>query len=707
MASTAQTNVHSSHRPRLRACAPAWLPLALLPVASIVAGAAAPAPLPQQVQVPATLQDFFVPGTQPTTLNDPIQESQNCSTCHGYFDEASEPYRRWAASMMGQAGRDPIFYATLTIANQDVDFGGELCLRCHAPGAWLDGRSTPTNGSALDPNLGDLDGVTCHFCHRLVDPVPSAANPADDGPILAALNPPGLEGAHSGSYIIDPNDVRRGPFDLGQFFYHQWRQSPFHRESLLCATCHDVSNPLLERQPNGSWQLGPLNAAHPTAEKLDMFPVERTYSEWANSVFAQAEIDMGGRFGGDKPTVASCQDCHMPDLSGGMGCNPGLSPPARPDLPQHNFSGANSWVLRAVRALYPDYETGLSQAAVDDSIARNEAMLRAASDLEAIERNGKLLVRVTNMGGHKLPTGYGEGRRMWINVRFYNGANLVAERGRYNQNSATLSTQDTTVFSIDHGLDAQMAAATGLTPGKSFHFLLNNTTEKDNRIPARGYRAAAYEAVGAYVVGTSYADEQYWSETEFDLPVGATRAEVRLFHQTTSKEYVTFLRDENVTDDKGLTAYRLWEAFGKSEPVQMGLASLDFASPACLAPRPLALGKARANGVRPELTAQGDSSRSNAAFAFAFTGGEPGQLAVLFEGQGQLSIDLAGGVFNAGPATRRVATFNLDANGAATIPVDLTTQPAGTALTYQVVFRDPQDPLGLGLSGGLRIDVCE
>ena len=77
----------------------------------------------------------------------------------------------------------------------------------------------------------------------------------------------------------------------------------------------------------------------------------------------------------------------MPDLSGGMGCNPGLSPPARPDLPQHNFSGANSWVLRAVRALYPDYETGLSQAAVDDSIARNEAMLRAASDLEAIERN--------------------------------------------------------------------------------------------------------------------------------------------------------------------------------------------------------------------------------------------------------------------------------------------------------------------------------
>ena len=42
--------------------------------------------------------------------------------------------------MMGQAGRDPIFYATLAVANQDVDFE-EACLRCHAPGAWLDGRS--------------------------------------------------------------------------------------------------------------------------------------------------------------------------------------------------------------------------------------------------------------------------------------------------------------------------------------------------------------------------------------------------------------------------------------------------------------------------------------------------------------------------------------------------------------------------------------
>jgi hypothetical protein len=684
----------------------ARLALVILPALAGLVGAAAFVPR-QQVQVPATLQDFFVPGTQPQTITNPLQDSSNCATCHGYYDFAQEPLRRWSASMMGQAGRDPIFYATLAIANQDVDFGGELCLRCHAPGAWLDGRSTPTNGSALDPNLGDLDGVNCHFCHRLVDPVQSNENPVEDAGILAALTSGFLTEPHSGSYIIDPEDRRRGPFDLGQFFYHAWRESPFHRESLLCATCHDVSNPLLERQPNGSWQLGPLNAAHPTANKLDMFPVERTYSEWANSVFAEAEIDMNGRFGGDKPTVASCQDCHMPDLSGGQACTPGLNPPQRPDMPRHDFNGANSWVLRAVRALYPDSVTGLTQVTVDDAIARNEAMLRAAADVEALARAGRLHVRVTNMGGHKLPTGYGEGRRMWVQVRFFDGQTLVGVRGAYDFNSAALQGQDTTVFEIVHGLDASMAASTNLPVGPSFHFLLNNTTEKDNRIPARGFRGAEYTAVGAYVVGATYEDEQYWSEVDYTIPAGATRAEVRLYHQTTSKEYVTFLRDTNVTDMTGLNAYRLWEAFGKSEPVEMGLVDVDLTATDCYAPRPLALGKPRAGGQRPELSWSGEPSLTTGNFALVVQGGAPNQLAIVFESNGQASVDHLGGVLNLAPGARRVGTVTLDGNGDALIPLAYGSAAPGTGLVYQVLFRDPQDPQGIGLTGGLRVDVCE
>ena len=42
-----------------------------------------------------------------------------------------------------------------------------------------------------------------------------------------------------------------------------------------------------------------------------------------------------------------------------------------------------------------------------------------------------------------------------------------------------------------------------------------------------------------------------------------------LYYQSTSKEYVEFLRDENITNDWGTTLYDLWFANGKSPPVAM------------------------------------------------------------------------------------------------------------------------------------------
>lgn len=694
-----------SHHPKARAAA---LALLGLPAAALVAGAVATpaAPAAQQVQVPATLNDFFLPGTQPGALNQPIFESTACVVCHGNYDPDHEPYTQWAASMMGQAGRDPIFYATLAIANQDVDFGGEACLRCHAPGAWLDGRSTPPDGSALDPLLGDLDGVNCHFCHRMVDPVYDPENPAEDPGILASLTVPALAEPHTGSFVIDPDDNRRGPFELVNFFFHQWRESPYHQDSIMCATCHDVSNPLLERQMDGSFQLGTLDAAHPTAQKADMFPVERTYSEWLASVYAQDAIETGGRFGGDRTAVATCQDCHMPDALG-TGCNPNFAPPTRPDVPRHSFSGANSWVLRAIRSQYPDAETGLSQQSVDDAIARNVAMLEAAADLEAVAEGGDLRVRVTNMMGHKLPTGYGEGRRMWLDVRFYDaGGVLLEQNGGYDPLTADLDEATTEVYEIVHGLDGQMASATGLPQGESLHFLLNNVTLKDNRIPARGFRDAVYDAVGAKVVGAVYEDEQYWSERRFVIPGNANRAEVRLLHQTTSKEYAEFLRNENLTNNRGLEAYQLWEMFGKSAPVEMGMVDVDLAVNPELAPRPLALGKLRTTGERAEITFTG-STAAYGGGTLTITGGDPGQIMVLFASNGQGSHDRAGGTYNVVNPAVRVATLFLDANGEATVPVSFGPGDAGRAFVYQAFFRDTTDMFGIAMTGGLRIDVTQ
>jgi hypothetical protein len=528
-------------------------------------------PLP----LPTTLEDYFLDGTQPNTLNHPIVDAQNCAICHGLYDEAHDPFGTWAASMMGQAARDPLFHAALAIANQDAAFSGDLCIRCHVPGGWLDGRSVPTDMSALE--TADMQGVSCNFCHRMVDPVYAPGqSPAADKGILGALDNIPVN-PHSGNYIVDPDDVRRGPFEMGpKFFFHEWAQSPFHQESAMCATCHDVSNPVYVRQPDGSYRLGDLDSAHPTQDKYDMFPVERTYSEWLMSAFAQGPIDMGGRFGGNKLEVSSCQDCHMPDVTA-QGCR---FEPEREDMPLHSFSGANTWVLQAIRNLYPDGETYLEDGNVAQALARAEEMLRNASDLELTQVGSDLNVRIVNQSAHKLPTGYPEGRRMWINVRFYDAANsLIAERGAYNAASAVLSTGDTRVYEAKLGLDDYASTATGVPAGESFHFVLNNTWLKDNRIPPRGFTNAGFEAVQAAPVGATYADGQYWDDTLYAVPANAARAEVRTYYQTASKDYIEFLRDENTTNTAGQILYDQWELLGKSPPVEMTFGELEFQPP--------------------------------------------------------------------------------------------------------------------------------
>jgi hypothetical protein len=158
---------------------------------------------------------------------------------------------------------------------------------------------------------------------------------------------------------------------------------------------------------------------------------------------------------------------------------------------------------------------------------------------------------------------------MWINVEFFDG-NLqpVAERGAYG-GTAALTSSDTKVYEVQLGLDSAMSSETGVPEGPSFHFVLNNTIYKDNRIPPRGFANAAFEAVQAAPVAASYADGQYWDDTEFRVPPGATSAVVAVYYQTASKEYIEFLKDENRTNNAGNELYSQWEATGMSPPVMM------------------------------------------------------------------------------------------------------------------------------------------
>ncbi len=529
-------------------------------------------------QVPTTLDNFFFPGTQPDASNgvdfDPIISADNCRGCHEAYNppDLEYPiYSRWAGSMMAHAARDPLFHACLAIANQDASVSGDLCIRCHSPGGWLGGRSLPTDGSALRDE--DMEGVTCNFCHRGVDPVfKPGISPPEDQPILDALAKAGVLPTQlgNGSYVVDPFDSRRGPYtDAPNYHGVDTMYSPFHVASDQCGTCHDVSNPAFARQPDGSYALNALGMEHPTLDKYDMFPLERTFSEWANSTYATLGVQANGVFGGNHPTgvMRTCQDCHMPDTFT-YGCV--FENLERPDIPAHDFNGGNVWMQDVLMSLYPDDYEHVDPYYLSDSQDRTRYMLQNAATLEVTNEGCNIRVRVVNETGHKLPTGYPEGRRMWITVEFRDDVlSTVVERGAYDFDLADLTAADTKVYEAKLGVDAAVAQASGIPEGPSFHFAINNKYYKDNRIPPRGFTNAAFAAVQAAPVSAAYADGQYWDDTVFRIPPGATSAVVTLYYQTASKEYITFLRDANITNDAGDVLYEQWELTGKSPPVLM------------------------------------------------------------------------------------------------------------------------------------------
>ena len=90
--------------------------------------------------------DVQMPGTQPEEVPERLT-SANCVSCHADYDPGVEPVNTWRGSMMAHAGRDPVFWAAVAITEQTFDGAGDFCIRCHSPGGWADGRSTPTDGS--------------------------------------------------------------------------------------------------------------------------------------------------------------------------------------------------------------------------------------------------------------------------------------------------------------------------------------------------------------------------------------------------------------------------------------------------------------------------------------------------------------------------------------------------------------------------------
>ncbi len=604
-------------------------------------------------ELPSTREDFRLPGTQPLSITENIAVPSDCTGCHSTYGHPEvEPWRNWQGSMMAQSGRDPITYAAMAVANQDAPHAGEMCIRCHMPKGWLEGRSVPEDATATTAD--DRQGVQCNICHRLVDPGGSPGAPTEDAAILAALTVP-VTTTGGAQMVIDPEDRLRGPFDvtadLGGDPHAPTRDtlvSPYHESSQLCGTCHNVLNPIFQRNLGGDYDVTAFDA--PAADPSLAFPEQQTYGEWENSAYASGGVyapqfaGAGNGVEGDY-TVSNCQSCHMPDILG-RDANTAIT---RPDMPLHEMAGANTFTPTII-PLHPVFGAEVDADILASGAAKSVRMLRRAATVTASISSGVLTVRVTNESGHKLPTGYPDGRRMWLHVRAFDAErNIVLESGRYVFEDAQLVGYDAAPLDEDYdpnlhvwetrqGISADVALLTGQPAGPSFHLALNNVREFDNRIPPRGFTNAAYEAIDAAPVGQAYADGEYWDDVTYPVGPDAVRAEVVLYYQTTSREYVEFLRDEDITTIAGPLLFDLWDQADHGPPVEMARVFVE--------PDPKVLGACRKNieklQARYFKTYLSEWGDCYAAESSGLPCDDPGLAAALEEGQARVRSRLGG-----------------------------------------------------------------
>jgi len=630
--------------------------------------------------VPTEIQ---LPGTQPNEVPN-FDSPEQCDNCHSGYNDAEtaaagqgepqdEPDTGWRGGAMGNAGRDPIFWATMAIAEQDFDGAGDLCIRCHSTTGWYEGRSTPTDASGL--SASDSDGVDCSSCHAMTNPDNFEHIGIMNSPFIANCSADPLvpdkscDTSTEGFYGSGMTSLWAGAEKLGPYTptgaRHQYMKSDFHRSVDYCGSCHDVSNSAVgDLAPNHGAQLtapavvssygsdcdgdgnpdsGPcLGGAIEDKAAFNNPPyaygvVERTFSEYKASAFPTTLVSdftslpsdlkvaggslettyqaallagTGGNYADGDLRYFSCQSCHMrPVNSAGANKNGVL---IRPDLPQHDHTGGNYWLPDMIK--YQDSRGhlrlggGLSATqitAIDLGQLRAVEHLRQAASL-LVEGN---TLKVVNLTGHKLISGYPEGRRMWLNIEWFDNENtLVREDGAYGplvdddgneimvanpaggpdvqvESILELDDDHSHIYEAHYAMTQEWAAlliATGKSPDlvlsyerdsgaadhtlgelaaeeqgsyeETFHFALNNYVAADNRIPPYGMRYdEAQKRNTLPVPNDQYGNPSegdvynYWDQLDLNLlkPGNAVSAEVTLYYQGTSWEYIQFLNEAN------------------------------------------------------------------------------------------------------------------------------------------------------------------
>ncbi len=133
----------------------------------------------------------------------------------------------------------------------------------------------------------------------------------------------------------------------------------------------------------------------------------------------------------------------MRDITGAGGAFFGSTYVIRDNMPLHDLTGANTWVPQII-PMHPVFSATFNAdpdraAALEAGIDRARYMLQNAAAMMFSVKENELFVTIINKSGHKLPSGYVEGRRMWLQIEGYNAADeLIFSSGGYDEQTGIL-----------------------------------------------------------------------------------------------------------------------------------------------------------------------------------------------------------------------------------------------------------------------------
>ncbi len=459
-----------------------------------------------------------------------FRDAEACAQCHLVADDTPvlhdetganvSPVLLWRSSLMANAARDPYYLAVFADELARDPAGAEdtekLCTRCHGPaGAEELGSSSHLTFADLTTGTSDAallarGGVTCTLCHQI-----SESSIEGDS---------GFTGGFSTDYQREIFGPYTNPMASPMMLIVNYTPTygAHIMSASLCASCHTVIVPTS------------------TGEVVE----QATYLEWRASEFAA-----------DRP----CQSCHVPsvDEEGRAISTPIASFPAglapRQPVGRHMFVGGNSYVLTLLADAIEWSGAGIAASEFLASAARDDAHLTTAARVtvpDAHREGGTVVatVRVENLTGHKLPTGYPT-RRVWLHVTARSGGQVVFESGAVDALGAIVDGAGKPLAAQPHRDvvsapgEAQIWEATLVdAAGQPTHRTLNaRRYGKDDRILPKGYAPTGNDAVRTAIVGVG-ADASFVPGADdvtyrFDAPAGTT-IEIELLYEALAPHIV-------------------------------------------------------------------------------------------------------------------------------------------------------------------------